>query len=174
MNETRWCTHPGSYNLSYMEVVGVSETTVEHALEQARHLRLVEDLASRDVLRAVRSAADLGALQREIAAALRVSQPAVVKMLQRQPADAPSIPAGHSGATPYEVAERYAAGQVSREQMRAELGAWHYAPRQAPDIDEAGVPDLTTVDALDEALRRGLIDEDDYDAIADLLEVNAP
>ena len=86
----------------------------------------------------------------------------------RQPsADEEPRPA-FSGADPYEIARRYAAGELSREQVVDELARWEYRP---------GVPtdgyDWTTGDAgeweetVGRAFDDGLLDAETYDAIGD-------
>jgi hypothetical protein len=96
-------------------------------------------------------------------------------MLKRQPLSAPMIPAGHCGATPHEVAERYAAGLVDREQMRAELGGWDYAPleRLVGLGDDIAVVDPQSFDGVEMAVHQGLIDLDDYGVIAKAYEARA-
>jgi hypothetical protein len=145
------------------------------ALRATLREKLRADLAERDKLRAVRVARELGATQQALAQVLGVTQPAVIKMLGRQPVMAPLIPAGRSGATPYEVAERYAAGLIDRDAMRAELGSWDYTPRHLPAglADDVGVEDEGSFDGVLRAGRRGLIDDEDYEVIADVYEARA-
>lgn len=145
------------------------------ALRATLREKLRADLAERDKLRAVRVARDLGATQQALAQVLGVTQPAVIKMLGRQSVMAPLIPAGRSGATPYEVAERYAAGLIDRDAMRAELGSWDYTPRHlsAGLADDVGVEDEGSFDDVLRAGRRGLIDDEDYELIADAYEARA-
>lgn len=137
------------------------------ALEVVRREQLRQSVAERDKLRAVLAAREAGATQAQVAEALGVSQPAVVKMLARAADKAPATREGFSSATPLEVAERYAAGLISREQMRAELSTWDYTPTPRPDgpYDEIWVEDVNSFDGVRQATRYGLIDYDDYDAI---------
>jgi hypothetical protein len=148
------------------------EDAIKRALELTLRETLREDLARRDKLRAVRAATELGVTQVRLADVLGVTQPAVTVMLKRQPLSAPLIPMGHSGATPYEVAERYAAGLIDRDAMRAELGGWDYAPldRTADLADDISVVDPQSFDGVEMAVHRGLIDLDDYGVIAKAYE----
>jgi DNA-binding transcriptional regulator YdaS (Cro superfamily) len=155
--------------------VAKADDLVARALGAARREQLRQGLAERDKLRAVRVAKELGATQVLLARTLGVSQPAVAQMLGRQPVRAPAIREGFSSATPFEVAERYAAGLISREQMRSELGGWDYAPREltAGQHDDVGVEDEASFDGVLRAARYGLIDDDDYEAILDAYEARA-
>jgi predicted transcriptional regulator len=156
--------------------MAVTATRDEDAIARVLRLtlreKLREDLARRDKLRAVREATELGVTQVRLADVLGVTQPAVTVMLKRQPVSAPLIPVGHSGATPYEVAERYAAGLIDREQMRAELGGWDYAPLERPAGlgDDISVVDPQSFDGVEMAVHQGLIDLDDYGVIAKAYE----
>jgi hypothetical protein len=91
------------------------------------------DLGRLDYVRAVRSAVEAGLPQREIVRALHVTQPAVSQTLAKAKGVA-EIPEGFSGASPYEIAERYAAGEIDRAEMICQLSAWPYS--KAPDHSE--------------------------------------
>ena len=100
-----------------------------------------------------------GATQMAVASVLGVSQPTVHRWLQeaaRQPVEGPQA----LGETPYEIAQRYAAGDISREQMIDALVAWPTSATRAstatigirptradrwraPSVTPSGVP-LTT------------------------------
>lgn len=69
--------------------------------------------------------------QRTVARALGVSQPAISRLLsQAEVRGVKPLPEGFSGASPYEIAERYAAGDIDREAMIRELSAWPYAKNE--------------------------------------------
>ncbi|MGW6132381.1 hypothetical protein ACWFNE_20340 [Cellulomonas sp. NPDC055163] len=141
-------------------------------LEQLRAVRreqLRQSLAERDKLRAVRAASEAGITQNELARTLGVTQPAVAKMLARAAERVPAVREGFSSATPLEVAERYAAGLITREQMRAELSAWDYTSRERPDgpYDEIWVVDDHSFENVSTATREGYLDHEDYEVIFD-------
>ena len=73
---------------------------------------------------------------------------------------------GFSGADPYEIALRYAAGQLSRERLVDELSRWDYAPdRRPPHPLDDGVILGDWKEYLVPALDHGLIDDATYEAI---------
>ena len=150
--------------------------TPEAAITRARRALAQSDLGRLDYVRALRSAAEAGLPQREIAKALHVTQPAVSQTLARAKGVA-EIPEGFSGASPYEIAERYAAGEIDRAEMIRQLSAWPYA--KAPDHSEQLSkewkailpPDQPgTFEEVGEAFDRGLIDAEAYDLILDASE----
>lgn len=65
--------------------------------------------------------------QAKVARKLGVSRPAVAKMI-RGALEMPQRLEGFSGATPYEIAQRYAAGDIDRATAMAELVRWPYTP----------------------------------------------
>jgi hypothetical protein len=71
---------------------------------------------------------------------------------------------GFSGATPYEICERYAAGMIDRERLVDELARYPYVPTPRTESladDLLMTPPGTWADVCD-ADRRGLIPEDVY------------
>ncbi|MFT4187350.1 MAG: hypothetical protein QM621_02055 [Aeromicrobium sp.] len=146
-------------------------TEVPVAAREARKARYRREVADLDYRRnMVRLKAD-GLTQNAIAAMVGVAQPTVQKLLAR--ASTVTMPTeGFSGADPYEICERYAADLIDREQLVDELTRWEYA---AVGCTADGLDDLVmdvpgSVDDLDRALRRGLIDDELYDEIADRIE----
>ncbi len=77
-----------------------------------------------------------------------------------------------SGETPYAICEQYAAGKIDRAQLVDELTRWKYAPqdRTTDYFDDLLFEVPGSVDDLNRALRRGLIDDELYDEVADRLE----
>lgn len=141
------------------------------AVREAKRARALRDIGDRDYKRYVVELSHLGKTQAEIARLLQVAQPTVQKMLKRS--EALQMPAeGFSGADPYEICERYAADLISREQLIDELTRWDYPPRgKTPDeFDDLIVPVPGSVEDLERALRRGLIDDELFDEIADRYE----
>jgi hypothetical protein len=133
-------------------------------VEQVRRLRHRQVVDRLDELRLVRRLSSTMS-QTALAKALAMSQPSINSALKRA-AKVPDVLEGFSGASPYEIAERYAAGMIDRDQLIGELGRFPYAPTPTTDgydwlVDE--VPN--TVGDVLEALHDGLIDEDAYVAI---------
>ncbi|MBD5788367.1 hypothetical protein IF650_19580 [Cellulosimicrobium terreum] len=126
-----------------------------------RHRQVVDRL---DELRLVRKlAAQMS--QTEIAKLLAISQPAVHKALKAAER-VPEVADGFSGASPYEIAERYAAGQIDRAHVIDELARWPYASTPRTDGFDWLVEDANgTFEEVGRALDDGLLDEDAYDAV---------
>lgn len=133
------------------------------AARKAQHARNIGEL---DYRRGVLRLKQSGLPQAVIAELLMVSQPNVQKMLQR--AGGLSMPRdGFTGANPYEICERYAAGLIERVQLVDELTRWEYAPRdRAKDEPNDFLFEVPgSVDDLDRALKHGLIDSELHDEI---------
>ena len=126
-----------------------------------RHRQVVDRL---DELRLVRKlAAQMS--QSEIARLLAISQPAVHKALKAAER-VPEVAEGFSGASPYEIAERYAVGQIDRARVVDELARWPYAGTPKTDGVDWLVEDAPgTFEEVGRALDDGLLDEDTYDAV---------
>ena len=123
------------------------------------------ELAELRRLRAVVTAAAAGRTQADIAARLDVSQPAVHKMLVR---------ARHKRdlmiETPWEVALRYAAGEIDRGEMLATFTAWPWTTDQVLDLDVDPLSEAFIRGSwsdLVKAADRGYISDDDYQVIFD-------
>jgi len=136
----------------------------QHALVAAR---AAAELAGRRRLAAAVAAAEVGLPQRAIAEGLQVSQPAVAKMLDR----ARRWPELWQ-RTPRQVALEYAAGELSREQMRKELAEWPWTFGRpdgpggpAGEWAEEWVPGAW--DELVRASMDGLVDDEDYGYVLD-------
>lgn len=63
---------------------------------------------------------------------LRILPSEDVRRLQHTATRLQPIREGFSGADPYEIALRYAAGQITREQLIDELSRWEYTPDRYP------------------------------------------
>lgn len=137
----------------------------------ARKARFRREMADLDYRRSVVKLRDAGATQVKIARMIGVAQPTVQKILQR--ADSLAMPVeGFSGADPYEICERYAAGLISRDQLVDELTRWEYTPRARTEslVDDLIINKPGSVADLERALRRGVIDAEVYDEIGDRRE----
>lgn len=110
--------------------------------------------------------------QTHIARVLHTDQSTVSRWVKNARSQ-PPLPPGQLGHTAYEVAQRYAAGEISREQMLEALIGWDYVPGEpAPENDWYGTPynppgsfEKTTARAYDD----GLISAEDYDEILEAL-----
>lgn len=117
-----------------------------------------------DYKRTLKAAAG-GMTQREMAALLGMSQPAVAKALQRAQA-VPAVVGEFNAASPYEVCQRYAAGFIDREELVRQLVAWPYKP--TPWANEYGEYEESmdgTWEEVGAALRHELIDAATYDEV---------
>lgn len=135
---------------------------VSHALQIVRARGAI---CSFDRARIIRYGLLSGRLsQKAIAAELGISQ-ARVSQIAAEEAD---LPEGFSGATPTEIAQRYAVGEISREQAVDELGRWPYAKSHRPDeYDDAWEPGPGTWADVEDAHRHGLISDEMYDEALD-------
>lgn len=79
---------------------------------------------------------------------------------------------GSSGADPYRICERLAAGRIGREKLIEELTRLDYPPREKTpnEFDDMIVPVPGSVEDLERVFWRGLIDDDLFDEIADSIE----
>jgi predicted transcriptional regulator len=123
-------------------------------------------VAEHKLLAQVQRAHAEGATQAEIATVLSVSQPTVHRILHE--AREAQRPQGQLGADPYEIAQRYAVADITRQEMLDALIAWPYEPEtpHAGYWDDVGIAasggfSLTVGRALD----NGLISDEDYDTI---------
>src|SRR5699024_7643747 len=117
-----------------------------------------------DYKRTLKAAAG-GMTQREMAALLGMSQPAVAKALQRAQS-VPAVVGEFNAASPYEVCQRYAAGYIGREELVRLLVEWLYKKR--PWAKEYGEYEESldgTWEEVGDALRHELIDAATYDEV---------
>ncbi|MFS0700065.1 LysR family transcriptional regulator [Cellulomonas sp. 179-A 4D5 NHS] len=144
--------------------VGLSEGEPSVAL--ARRLRSRRAVDRLDYLRTVRAlAATMN--QAALAAELGVTQPAISAAMKKA-REVEDLPEGFSGAGPYEIAERYAAGQIDRARLIEELSRFPYAPTPRTDGVDWLVDDVPkTVGEVLDALRAGLIDAELYEQVQD-------
>jgi hypothetical protein len=106
----------------------------------------------------------IGRTQAELANALGLTQPSISSALKSAARLADPRP-GFSGAGPYEIAQRYAAGELDRERLLYELSRWGTHPVGRISIGRA-VDNRTDPEAdLRQAVRDGLLDEDIYHTV---------
>ncbi len=131
-------------------------------LQRLRARRAVDRL---DELRTLARLASSSMSQSAIAVALGVSQPAVSKRL-REAAELAPVREGFSGASAYEIAQRCAAGELSREQVLEELSRWSYEPGDRGDgVDWLSVRLGEFERTVGKAADQGLIDGELYDEL---------
>ena len=151
----------------------MTTTGSEQAIALARRALARMELGRLDYLRALQHIAQQGMPHRDIARALHLNKSEIALALMDADITAVTpVREGFSGASPYEIAQRYAAGDIDRDTMIRELSAWPYLKR--PDHSELLAMDWKpilpddppgTVEEVGEAFDRGLIDGDAYEKI---------
>lgn len=108
--------------------------------------------------------------QAEVARSLHISQPALSKALSASDSAA-EVPEGFSGASPREICQLYAIGELDRAQLIDELSRWQYpAPISSDNAwDDLSVALPGSWDEVDRAAEDGLIDYDLLDEVLDAL-----
>ncbi|WP_127886803.1 hypothetical protein [Rathayibacter festucae] len=96
-----------------------------------RRLRSRQVVTRVSYLRELRRVAE-DTTQTQLARLIGISQPSVNSAL-KSAAAVPDVRTGFSGATTYEIAQRYDAGELTREQTVDELGRWSYRPGSPSD-----------------------------------------
>lgn len=134
-------------------------------LRRAAKSRRLMEVTKLDFRRAIKHLE--GAVpQVEIARALGVTQPSLSSALKTARAVPEAVP-GFSGAGPYEICQRFAAGLIERAQLVDELTRWEYTPIPQGEWFEDPQPSpgpgswREVVNAVDE----GLIDDATYDEV---------
>lgn len=111
--------------------------------------------------------------QTEMAAVLHTSQANVSRWAARGREHAARREAGRLGADPYEIAQRYALGQIGHEDMIAALIAWPYdeppesqpGPLGAWEDGVVPLPEGSFERTVGRAFDDGLISAEDYESI---------
>lgn len=134
------------------------------SVRRMRHRQLVDRL---DYLRGLRTLA-VSMTQTELAKGLGIAQPSVSSAL-KSAAKVLDVRPGFSGATPYEIAQRYAAEELTRDEVIDELARWEFAPMPQTDGYDwlTDGTDVGTWVEVENALHDGLLDGETYDAILD-------
>ncbi|MBT2519092.1 hypothetical protein J7E29_16745 [Streptomyces sp. ISL-90] len=125
------------------------------------------EIARLDRDRAIRAAVADATSQVKVALLVHLTQPRVSQIVAATDEPRP----GFSGATPTEIAQRFAAGELDEAQAIDELGRWDY--EQPPAVDEYDglwEPGPGTWLDVEDALSHGLITEEVY---AGALELQA-
>lgn len=143
----------------------VADLGREKARETAAHIAY---------LRHLRQLHERGFTQMRLAKIVGVSQPTISDMLRRARIDGPDLREGTHGGTAYEIAARYAAGEIPRAAMMRELTGWEYERGAEPNpfewVDDGNpaVEGSFTMQ-VGRALRDGFLTDEDYDALLDAL-----
>lgn len=147
--------------------------TIIQPIEGARWAKARRNLGGMDYVRYVLAAVETSD-QSTVARALGVSQPSISRLVKQAEAKGVKpVPEGFSGASPYEIAERYAAGDIDRAAMIRQLSVWPYTENggaAAAAAEWESTPYMDTPGSFAEvgqAFDEGLIDGDAYDEILD-------
>lgn len=138
---------------------------LREAAAPVRAARARQIVARLDYLRGLRGMVQR-ATQVEVARVLRISQPAV-SMALKDEAKLPVVPEGFHGGDPEEIITRFAAGDITREQVIDELVRWPYAKSSELDgpLDDIMVTAPGSFDVVVQAMYRGTLPIDVYDEI---------
>lgn len=139
------------------------EVPVEaRAAVRARRRKELYELEYRRELRRLK---EHGYSQRDISKWLGIAQPSVFSALRTAAKVAMPLE-GFSGATPYEICERYAAGFIDRQTLVDELTRFPYVKGgQTDGYDSLIVDPAGTWSEVEDAARRGLIEDDVYEEV---------
>lgn len=130
----------------------------------------VADLQYKRRLKKLRRGQDKQVSQSKVARRLHISQPALSKALKASEG-VEDVPEGFSGASPREICQLYAIGELSREQLIDELSRWQYPAviKFADDWDNLSFSPPGSWDEVERAADDGLIDDDLLDDVIDAL-----
>jgi len=130
-----------------------------------RTLQARERLARADYVRGVHQLS-LELSERQVSVALTAPREAIQAALE-EAAQLPPVPDGFHGGDPTEIINRFATGQITREQVIDELVRWTYEPSDQLDgpLDDILVSVPGSFDDVVRAVYRGLLPGDVYDEI---------
>ncbi|MFZ4843983.1 hypothetical protein [Mycetocola saprophilus] len=145
-------------------------TIIDLAVEaaNARKFRQRLDLDQLDYRRELVRLIELGASQNQLSRVLRITQPSLSSAMKTavkvtRPRE------GFSGADPYELCQRFAVGELTREQVTEELSRWDYVAAQPVEnqdyFDDLRFSKPGSFDDVVRAFDDGLIDGTIYDAV---------
>ncbi|MFT4281508.1 hypothetical protein [Microbacterium sp.] len=141
----------------------IAEVPAEaRAAVRARRRKEIDEL---DYRRELRRLDERGYSQTQISKWLGIAQPSVLSAL-RTAAKVTMPLEGFSGATPYEICQRYAGGIIDRAQLVDELTRFPYVEGGHTDgYDSLIVDPAGTWSEVSDARRRGLIENDVYEEV---------
>lgn len=148
----------------------------EHLVADLRRQTARETVARITKLRDLRQLNEnAGYTQVQLAKILKVSQPTICDMLRRARVEAPDVRPGTHGGTAYEIAARYAAGELDRDVALRELIGWRYEPvaEQNPFPwvnDGAPVVEGSFQNQVVRAKRAGFLTGEDYAYLFDAMK----
>jgi hypothetical protein len=146
-------------------------TLIDLAAEtrKARKLRARRAIIEIDYQRELVRLSKLRITQHHLSESLVISQPTLSSTLKTAKT-VPPIKPGFSGATPYEIAQRYAAGELTKTQLIDELTRWEYPDSMVTDGYDSLLIDVPgSFDDVERALQDKLIDGETYDEILEAL-----
>jgi hypothetical protein len=156
-------------------VVKVTTIDVPAEAGKARKLRQRLSLDQLDYRRELARLAELGAPQVELSRVLGISQPSLSSALKKA-RDTQPPREGFSGSDPFEICQRYAVGELTREQVIDELTRWEYVPlepRQHDYFDDLRFDTPGSIEEIGRAFDAGLIDGEIHDTVLDRVTGNA-
>lgn len=141
----------------------IAEVPAEaRAAMRARRRKEIDEL---DYRRELRRLEERGYTQTQISKWLGIAQPSVLSAL-RTAAKVTMPLEGFSGATPFEICQRYAGGIIDRAQLVDELTRFPYVEGGHTDgYDSLIVDPAGTWSEVSDARRRGLIENDVYEEV---------
>ncbi|CAN7552703.1 hypothetical protein LJR186_004000 [Microbacterium foliorum] len=141
----------------------IAEVPAEaRAAMRARRRKEIDEL---DYRRELRRLEERGYTQTQISKWLGIAQPSVLSALRTAAKVAMPLD-GFSGATPYEICQRYAGGLIDRTQLVDELTRFPYVEGGHTDgYDSLIVDPAGTWSEVSDARRRGLIENDVYEEV---------
>ncbi|WP_230402285.1 helix-turn-helix domain-containing protein [Sanguibacter suaedae] len=140
---------------------------LQSAIGSLRAARARQSVARLDFLRGLRAVTHSGlATQSAIARELGISQSAVSQNLQEEAKLAP-VREGFHGSDPQEIIMRFAAGDLSREQVVDELSRWPYLPSDGLEgpMDDLLVTVRGSFDDVEDAVVSGALPRHVYDEV---------
>ncbi|MDO5645783.1 MAG: hypothetical protein Q4G21_08885 [Dermabacter sp.] len=137
-------------------------------LQSLARARARQRLGDVDYKRALVTAANAGTTQKQLARIVQVTQSSISQTLRSAAAVAFPAP-GFSGASAFEICERFASGEISRDELKRQLVAWDFVPfPELSDMFDDGPPlPPGTWAEVEDALECGYLTPELYDEILD-------
>lgn len=140
---------------------------IQRQTAQAKKLRARIAIDQIDLKRLLLRLTDAGVSQVQLGRALGISQPTLSSNLKTAARINPIVP-GFSGADPYEISQRFAAGVLTRDRLLDELLRWEFVPSALVDGQNDLAFDIPgSFDDVVRAYGDGLIDAVLYEHLLD-------